>query len=329
MKTNLLLIIIISVALAQNPAPAMPTEIRFGATAFGTVNWELATIARAGLDEVYNIKLKHYPLANPQAGKIALQAKAVDMIVSDWIWVSRQRVAGFDYTFTPYSSTAGALVVPRDSAIQSVKDLEIKRLGIAGGGLDKNWLLLRAFAQMKFGLDLDRSVQKVFGAPPLLNNQMLQGNLDALINYWHYAARLETQGYRKLLDAQDILRGLGITSDVPNLGFVFRDSWASANRAIVLGFLAASRDAKNLLCTDDDIWKSIVVPRSPDNRATQNLLRQRYCAGRIRSWTEREKQGAASIFKLLSKFGGRKLTGNSSQLQTGTFWNYSIPAGSP
>ncbi len=46
--------------------------------------------------------------------------------------------------FLPYSSTEGALMVPGDSPVRSVADLAGKRLGVAGGPLDKNWLLLRA-----------------------------------------------------------------------------------------------------------------------------------------------------------------------------------------
>lgn len=300
------------------------TEIRIGVVAFGTVNWELVTMQQEGLDKTHNIRLNLRPLANSQAGKIALQARAVDMIVSDWIWVSRQRNAGSDFTFAPYSNTTGALVVPGDSTIETIRDLTGKRLGIAGGGLDKNWLLLRALALKQAQLDLDQSVEKVFAAPPLLNNQILQGNLDALINYWHYAVRLKAQGYKQIVDGHGILQGLGITKRVPSLGYVFREGWAKKNEAAVSSFLSASREAKNLLCSDDRAWRNIIHLTAIKQQQTQNLIRHHYCDGRIQHWGKPERKAAQRIFNLLLEYGGEKLTGKSTELEKGTFWKYQI-----
>ena len=95
------------------------------------------------------------------------------------------------------------------SPIHSIKDLKGKRLGIAGGELDKNWLLLQALAQ-KEHLDLNASVEKTFGAPPLINEQIKQNRVDAVLNYWHFAARLEAQGYRQIIDGRGILKGFRV-----------------------------------------------------------------------------------------------------------------------
>lgn len=304
------------------PGREAQCEIILGILPFGTVNWEISIIQSEGLDAENGFKIDPRPVATPQAGKIALQAGAVEMIVSDWLWVTSQRAAGSDLTFAPYSNTAGALVVPENSGIKTVADLKGKRLGIAGGGLDKNWLLLRGLAQKQFQLDLDREVEKVFGAPPLLNEQMRQGNLDALINFWHYAAQLEAKGYRQLLDSRDILKGLGIEREVPALGYVFGERWAEKNRPAVEGFLKASRLAKDLLCESDPAWRKILPLTQTDDPAVQAMLRQRYCDGRIKHWGDEEKQAAGEIFALLRQLGGVPLTGKSDTLQNGTFWPY-------
>ncbi|MGR9100875.1 MAG: ABC transporter substrate-binding protein [Gammaproteobacteria bacterium] len=293
--------------------------IRVGVLAFGTANWELAALQNEGLDDPGRYRLDVRSVANPQAGKIALQSGAVDVIVSDWIWVSAQRSSGTDFTFYPYSETAGALIVPADSPVRGVKDLINLRLGIAGGELDKNWLLLRALAKRQYGLDLDRNVEKVYGAPPLLNQQMLHGNLDALINYWHYAARLEAQGYRALINGREIQEGLGI-KPIPMLGYVFRESWAKEHRKALSAFLAAAKQAKELLCTSDAAWEKIAPPPKSDRPETAQILRLRYCEGRVADWGEEEQQAAGDIFRLLKEFGGGRLTGSSDTLQPGTFW---------
>lgn len=325
MKRRLIAVLFLITALSPLYSAAEPdTRIRLGVLVFGTVNWELNTIEREGLDQRHGIKLIRRPVSNPQAAKIALQAGAVDMIVTDWLWVSRRRADGADFAFAPYSTTAGALIVPSGSTITGIEDLVHKRIGIAGGALDKNWLLLRALAEKTAGIDLEGSVEKVFGAPPLLNQQMLQNNLDALINYWHYAARLEAQGYRKLLDGRDILTGLGVPQAVPTLGYVFKEQWADNNKAAVNGFLSASRAAKDLLCRSDAAWSSIAPLTGTDGEAVQEMLRRRYCQGRIRSWGDDEKKAAQRVYDLLYQTGGERLTGKSKHLQPGTFWSYEV-----
>ncbi len=293
--------------------------IRLGVLAFGTVNWELAALENKGLLETADFELQIQKLANPQAGKIALQSNAVDMIVSDWIWVSRLRSIGEDFTFYPYSNTSGALLIPADSGIKSITDLNGKKLGIAGGELDKNWLLLKAVAQQQ-SIDLDKTVTKVYGAPPLLNQQLSSGRVDAVINYWHFAARLEAQGYVQLLDGKALLKNLGIEEAVPTLGYVFRQDWASGHKQAVNSFLETTKAGKDRLCTDDAAWNKVLPLTKAKDLPTQAKLRERYCAGRIQQWGDAQKRAAERIYQLLRKLSSNKLTGDSKTLQAGTFY---------
>jgi NitT/TauT family transport system substrate-binding protein len=295
---------------------AEKTIIRIGVQAGGTVDWELAAL-QDNPQADFQLQIQH--VANAEAGKVALQSGAVDMIVSDWIWVSRLRSTGSDFTFYPYSNTSGGLVVPKDSPIHSIKDLKGKRLGIAGGELDKNWLLLQALAQQE-QLDLNASVEKVFGAPPLINEQIKQNRIDAALTYWHFAARLEVQGYRQIIDGKSILKGLGINEDVPSIGYVFKQSWASDHKQAVNSFFNASKQAKDQLCTSDAVWQKI-IPLIQDDSTTQAKLRQRYCEGGIEHWGEPEQLAAGRIYTMLRKLSNNQLTGQAESLQPGTFWS--------
>ncbi len=321
MIQRLVAIVFLFSSLATATAAESPERlIKIGVLAFGTLAWELALVQREGLAQAHGIKLEQQTLASSEAGKIALQGGSVDMIVSDWLWVSQQRERGVDFTFIPYSTAAGVLIVPAGSAIHSLQDLAGKRLGIAGGGLDKNWILLRALAKQKYQLDLDRAVEKVFGAPPLLNQQMLQGNLDALLNFWHIAAKLEAKGYARLLDVKAILYGLGVSADVPSLGYVVREGWALAHKPTLDDFLRASRTAKRSLCESDSAWESIVALTQEREKDIQDLLRRYYCEGLVKSFGVKEQQAAERIYSLLHQYGSGRLTGKSGRLQPGTFW---------
>ena len=319
MKFNVFLIGLCLFA-SCNSFAAEKTTIRIGVQASGTLQWELSALQDDPQLKPADFQLEIQPVANAEAGKIALQSGAVDMIVSDWIWVSSLRATGADFTFYPYSNNSGSLIVPNNSPIHSIKDLKGKRLGIAGGELDKNWLLLQALAQ-KEQLDLSASVEKTFGAPPLINEQIKQNRVDAVLNYWHFAARLEAQGYRQIIDGRGILKGLGIAENVPSIGYVFKQSWAADHKQAINSFFKAGKQARNQLCTSNAAWKKVIPLTQTDDLAIQTKLRQGYCNGGVDQWGEKEQQAAARIYTMLRTLSNNQLTGKSESLQPGTFWS--------
>lgn len=306
--------------LALSRVEAEPTTIRLGILEFGTVAWELQTLQSAKQD-AGDFKLDIHPLANPEAGKIALQSGAVDMIVSDWAWVSKLRSKGADYAFYPYSNVAGALVVPEDSSIDKLSDLKDKRLGIAGGELDKNWLLLQAVLQQQGQAEIIPSIQKAYGAPPLLSQQLRAKRLDAVLTYWHFAAKLEAEGYRRIADGQALIEALGIEKAVPSLGYVFKQSWADRHKAALTSFLNSAREARDRLCESDDAWREILPLTQTDDPNVQKLMRGRYCAGAVTTWSDAERTAANRIYRIFKTVSDSKLTGSDENLQPGTFWS--------
>ncbi|MEE9424331.1 MAG: ABC transporter substrate-binding protein [Methylococcales bacterium] len=325
---RLLVRLLIPLLLFFNVSTTQATEafpIKIGVIAFGTLQWELTVIQQQGLDKAANLKLNLITLANPQAGKIALHAGTVDIGIADWFWVSNQRANNNSpLTFAPYSATAGALMVPETSTITSIKQLAKKRIGIAGGEIDKNWLLLQTLASTQHKLNLDESVNKTYGAPPILNQQLLQGRLDALLTYWHFAAQLEANGYKRLLDGAKMLKLLGVEQTLPTLGYIFDEHWANQHRQAIQRFLKISRQAKNLICTSDKIWNTVLLLTRSNNKQAQTILRQRYCEGRINQWGDAEKQAAANVYKRITNHHPRLFPEKSKTLAAGTFWDYTV-----
>lgn len=306
--------------LTALPAAAEPARIRLGLLAFGTVQWEIETIRAEGLDAAHDVALEVTALASKDGAAVALLGGAVDAIVSDWLWVSRQRAMGDDLTFVPWSAMTGALLVPAGSKITSLADLAGKRIGIAGGPLDKSWLLLRALATQRHGLDLDKSTEPSFGAPPLLAQQLEAGRLDALLTFWQYAVPLELKGMRRLIEVSTIPAELGIKANPPLLGWVFRRPWADAHPEALRGFLAAGFQAKARLCGDDSPWRRIEPLTKAGDDATRHALRHGFCAGIPAAWGERERDAAAQVHAVMTRLGGPDLVGPAPALQDGTFW---------
>lgn len=304
---------------AQEPAKAEP--IRVGVLKFGTVNWLLDVIKHHDLDKKQGVDLKVVPLGSKNATHVAVQGGAADLIVSDWIWVSRQRAANRDYTFVPYSNAVGTLMVSPKSGIQSLTDLEGMKIGVAGGPVDKTWLLLRAYTQKKQGKDLAELIKPSFAAPPLLNKLALRGDLDGAINYWHYTARLQASDFIPLLSISQVLEELGIQRPIPVIGWVFSEKWAAKNNSTLQGFLKAVQSAQQLLAESDDEWLRIRPKMKAENDLIFTTLKDAFREGIPKCFGNEEKQAAASTFAILAKFGGSKLVGKSTELAPGTFWN--------
>jgi NitT/TauT family transport system substrate-binding protein len=310
---------LILLAVAGSPQAAELGTIKVGVLEFGTVNWELDVIKHHGLDAERGFDLEVQGFGSGQATNVALQGGAVDAVVDDYLWVSRQRAAGEMLSFVPYSSTVGALVVPPDSDIETLADLAGKKVGIAGGPIDKSWLLLQALARSRHGIDLAAAAEPVFGAPPLLNEKVQDGGLDAVLNYWHFTARLEAQGYREVVGVEEAIAELGVASVPPQLGYVFAESFAEQHPELIAAFADASRAAKQLLLTDAE-WERIrPLTKAPDD-ATLAALKRRFQQGIIDHWGGVQQAEAAQLYAILAKLGGEELVGGASELAPGTFW---------
>ena len=293
--------------------------VKVGVLEFGTVNWELDVIKHHGLDKQRGFTLEVQGFGSGEATNVALQGEAVDSIVDDYLWVSRQRSDGQMLTFVPFSSTVGALMVPPDSDIQSLADLKGKKVGVAGGPLDKSWLLLQGLAAKRHGMDLAAEVEPVYGAPPLLNEKVQTGELDAVLNYWHFAARLDAKGYKELVGVEEAIAELGGDSVPPQLGYVFYESFAQENPELVAAFAAASRAATELLKGEAE-WERIRPLTKAEDDATFEALKRRFREGIIEHWGEQQRAEAAEVYAILAELGGEQLVGGATELAPGTFW---------
>jgi NitT/TauT family transport system substrate-binding protein len=211
-------------------------------------------------------------------------------------------------------------VVPQDSPINKIDDLQGLRLGIAGGPLDKSWLMLQALALQQSGIDLNKWLTPVFAAPPLLNQQLKQGRIDAVLNFWPYVARLEAIGMRRLISVQDLSQGLGIRSQVPLVGYVFDETWAKQNQNLIQGFIRATTEAKQIMLKSDQEWEPLKALMKAPDEATFLALRDGFRAGIPKQFGVTEKNDAKQLFEILYQLGGKQLVGNTTQLSEGTFW---------
>jgi len=271
-------------------------KLRLGVQQFGTVSWELDVIKHHGLDQQRGFELEVQPFAQAEAADVGLMGDAVDGIVEDWLWVARQRGEGVPMTFIPYSSSIGALMIRPDRGIASLADLKGKKLGIAGGPLDKSWLILQGLAQQSYGIDLKNEAVPVYGAPPLPTEKLKTGELDAVLNYWHFCARLEAAGFPQLVGVNEAQEALGVPASAPQLGYIFKQPFADAHADLLRAFAKASRDAKQIMATSPEEWQRLKPLTRVEDDATLEALRRRFVAGIVPHWGEAERKEAAELY---------------------------------
>lgn len=299
-------------------AAAAPS-VRLGVLQFGTVQWVAEVIRRNRLDAAHGFALQTEKLANGDAGRIALMAGAADIVVNDWMMVASQRAAGHRLSFAPFSATLGAIMVRADAPIRHLADLKGRKLGVAGGPFDKSWLLVRAAAQ-KEGIDLAAAASVVYGAPPLLSGKFIQGDLDAVLTYWTFAARLQAAGYRELRAVAACAEALGLPARLGLVGFVFHEDWATRNRPAVDGFLKAAAAAEQRLAADPSAFQAVRPLMNAPDDALYAELKHRFVDGIAHPTAEQEQRSAEQVFAILSRTGGRQATAGLSQLPSGMFW---------
>lgn len=310
--------VLASVAMPRAGFASVGT-VRVAALRFGSLNWLLETIRAEGLAEKAGLKLEIITVATNHAGPVALLSGDADVIVSDWTWALRQRALGEKLKFAPYSSALGAVMVPESSSIAKLADLEGKKLGVAGSAIDKSWLLFRAYSRKTTGRDVNEVAQPVFGAAPLLTEEIRNGRIDAVLNFWTYAARLSGSGFRQLVTMDEILNSLGVDPAPPLVGFVWREETETSKGNAIATFLDVVVKANEILAKSDTAWERIRGLVKPKTDAEFAAIKAFYRAGIPQPWGAAETRSAEKLTQVLTDVGAARLMGGDTKFDPKLF----------
>src|ERR1700743_309787 len=296
-RTTFLSSILLTLCLALGTAAASATEtLRIGLQTTGTFAWQLDVIRRHGLAERAGLDLKVCEFSSPGAGKLALNSGAVDIAVVDWLWVARARALGAKLLFYPYSSAVGAIMVKNDSPLNRLEDIKGHVLGVAGGPLDKSWLIVQA-AALRQGIDLKRTASLQYGAPPLMAQKLQQGEAEASLNFWNFCASLETKGYRRIFEVRDAEAALGLKEPVAVIGYVFSEEFATAHKSAIDRFIAITRQANDIMSQSDQEWDALRPLMHAEDDRTFKAYRDRTREGMPRRTVAAEAADASALFR--------------------------------
>lgn len=299
--SKLLICICLLLAATVARSEALPV-LRASILQFGTAHWELAAMVEEGLDRAHGFELAIDTRANLSASRLALTANQADVIVNDWLWALARHTSGSPKLFMPYSASIGSLIVRQDSGIEDLADLAGRRIGVAGGPDSKGWILLQAAARQQ-GIDLSLD-QVQFAAPPLLNPALERGQVDAVLTYWHYGAKLLAEGgYAEPLSMVDLAESLGLNTRMPMLGYVFNRDWTTTHPDQVAAFAAAVTATKAKLMNSDETWDKVRELMRTDSDALFEAYKTGYRAGDPGSLSMSDDQirSAQAFYQLIRK----------------------------
>jgi NitT/TauT family transport system substrate-binding protein len=145
--------------------------------------------------------------------------------------------------------------------------------------------------------------------------------LDALLNFWPFAARLEAKGWRRLIAVSDIMRSFGISPELPLVGFVFPASLARDEPVLMQGFAKAVRKAQRILLDSDAEWERIRPLMKASSDEEFRVLRNRYREGVPHGWNQASREDARKLFEIVRETGGEDVTGAGVQFDPKAFWD--------
>lgn len=294
-------------------------SLRVASLRFGSFSWLLETIRAEGLADRAGLQIIVVEVATNQAGPVALLSGEAEVIVSDWPWALRQRALGEPLKFAPFSSALGSVMVAPDSPIQTLADLKGKKLGVAGGAIDKSWLLLRAYTRKALGTDIAEMVSPSFGAAPLITEETRGGRLDAVLDFWTYAARLRGDNFRTIIGMDEVLKGLGIAPVPPLVGFIWREETEVKKPAEIASFLSIVEQGNAILAKSDVAWDRLRHLVRPQSDAEFAAIKAYYRSGIPTPWTGAETRSAEKLTQVLVDVGGAQLLGNDTQFDPKLF----------
>ncbi len=238
----------------------------------GTNAFAFYTIQKFKLDEKYGLKLQEIVVSGSLAAMTALRSGGTDMIVSDLMSIANMRNAGEKMiAIVPMFRWGDQIVVPANSTIKNLGDLRGKKMGTDNRS-NATWFVIVAAALKLHNLNLEKDAEVHAGSVSLLRGLMEQGQLDATFMFNNITPAMTVTGkFRVLYEMRELISAIGLDGDVPFLFHAVSEDYAAKHPANVKAYLAAYRDAVQILNTNDDIWMEVGRRQKMDDAAIPPL----------------------------------------------------------
>jgi NitT/TauT family transport system substrate-binding protein len=214
-----------------------------------------------GLDRKHGLDVEVVDYAAPGQQYNLLRAGNLDVAIGNFVDLLRQRKAGVDLVaFYGFQGFANQIVVKPDSPIKDFTGLKGRRIGQFGTTF-LDWLIIRAAGKKAYGLDLEKDATLVQGAPPMLNQLLSRGEVDATLQFSALTLAPVLKGeQRVIVELPDLLRRAGFNPAAFYLQWFVTQAWSRANPSALGKLAAAFDDAYALLKSGPNVaadWSAL------------------------------------------------------------------------
>jgi ABC-type nitrate/sulfonate/bicarbonate transport system substrate-binding protein len=282
--------------------------VRLLVSPFGTNSFPPFVIQKSGLDKKHGFTLQVIYAAAKQAEITAIQAGSADIGLFDWNDVARMKNAGIKVTgIAPFLIWANTVIVPEGSALRSMGDLKGKKVGLYSR-TNLDWIVMRTVARKDHNVDLEKEAIVQEGAPNLLRGLLEQGQLDATQMFNSLTPAIVAGGnFRVLATIRSLIGQLGLP-ETPFLMYTAEMGYAAAHPQNVRAFLAAYREAIDILRTDDTPWVERGKEIKLEGRAL-TLFRDEAREDMMSSFAKTTEADIRKTFDLLLATAGPQIMG--------------------
>ncbi len=254
------LILALFALFAGRASAQEPIAVRFGVNASGGQTEVLDAVKAYNLDRKYGFAVQEVDLTAPGQQYVMFRADAIDVSPGTFVDLLRQRKAGVALqAFHGFQGYNNYIVVKPASPIRSFADIKGKRMGEFGTTF-LDWLILRAAGKKAYGFDVEQDTTLVQGTPPLLNQLMARGEVDAMLQFSSLTlGPIQAGEQRLVIDVPSLMRTAGFNPNAFNSNWNVAERWNAAHPGALRRLSAMIDEAYVKLKTDDALWPAIAA----------------------------------------------------------------------
>jgi NitT/TauT family transport system substrate-binding protein len=232
--------------------------VRFALIGSGGQDEVSNVIQQFGFDKKYGLALEVIDFTAPGQQYPMFRADAIDVAAGNFVDLLRQRKAGVGLrAFHGFQGYSNLIVTRPDSPIKTFKDLKGKKVGQFGTTF-LDWLIIRAAGKKAYNLDLATDAELVGGAPPLLNQFLAKGDVDATLQFSSLTLGPIAQGQQRVVsEMSDLMRAAGFDPRSFYVQWHVTDKWTGAHPGAIDKVKAMLTDAYAKLKSDDSVWPAL------------------------------------------------------------------------
>jgi NitT/TauT family transport system substrate-binding protein len=245
-------------AWGQGTPGNTPPTLRFAVIASGGQTEVPAAIREAGLDRKYGINIEVIEIAAPGQQYTMFRSGAADIASGNFVDMLRQRKGGnLIQAIHGFQAFSNLFVVKPQSPVKAFADLKGRKVGMFGTTF-LDWLVVRAAGKKAFNIDLESDATVVPGAPPLLNQFLARGEVDAALQFSSLTlGPIARNEQRAVIDVAALMKAAGFNPDTLYLQWVITEKWAKANPEAIRKVPAMLDEAYAVLKSDDRLWLAL------------------------------------------------------------------------